>query len=103
MQFDFSSSCGSHYHTSITVLIFVEFIFQLSSEAPDVLVVPTTSRTNGVNVENPGEINDISTQVTVETTPSTSVHRSVRLLLYSFNFIKVLFLSSVFLIYFLYL
>ncbi|KAK6633415.1 hypothetical protein RUM44_004018 [Polyplax serrata] len=47
----------------------------LSTEAPDVLVVPTTSRTNEGTVENSTEINDISTQVTVETTPSTSVHR----------------------------
>lgn len=52
-----------------------DLCLQLSTEAPDVLVVPTTSRTNEGTVENSTEINDISTQVTVETTPSTSVHR----------------------------
>lgn len=39
------------------------------------LVVPTTSRGNAGNVENTGEIGDISTHVTVETTPSTPMHR----------------------------
>lgn len=42
--------------------------FQLNPEAPDVLVVPTTTPEED-GEDNPGDISEISNNVTVETTP----------------------------------
>jgi len=57
----------------------------MCGEAPDVLVVPTAGAASQdhVGVESPAEIGDVSTQVTVETTPATPIARYAKILFFS--------------------